>query len=121
MPEHTMAGPADIVAQLIDGGGGWDKIFDIKDKLGARIDRGDYDRVAECAREVFASPAGEKLLHWLIQEFLLSATWPGDVFGRDQMLTYGPFREGQNSMVVLLHKMLSRAHEIDLEEEPAHE
>jgi hypothetical protein len=119
MPQNQAAEPADIFEQLLGGGGGWDAQQNYAGQLARRIDSGDHDDIAECARAALCTPAGEKLLAWMIREFLLSATWPGDLMGRDQIATYGPFREGQNSMVVLLHRLVTRADEINLED--AHE
>lgn len=101
---------------MISGdGGGWDKL-NLDADLGSRIRNGGMDDIAEAARGALCNPAGEKLLQYLIDEIFLTATWPGDHMGADRLVTYGAWREGQNSVVLLLHALIARGETLDDEE-----
>lgn len=110
--------PNDLIGQLLGGdAGGWSAIMDAQGDHSGRVESGEYDRAAELAASLFASGPGEELMQFLINETLLKATWPGDLMGRDQLTTYGPWREGQNSIVVLLHALAARGRRL-AEENP---
>tara|TARA_R110002073_G_scaffold76548_6_gene185847 strand:- start:1116 stop:1487 length:372 start_codon:yes stop_codon:yes gene_type:complete len=123
MKQNLQVEPADIFDGLLAGQGGWDS-----QELGNAglpvnsVMKGDLDEIAALAEAVFSGPAGEKLLDYLMSQTVRMATWPGDLMmPRDALVNYGCYREGQNSIVVLLCALAGRGRQLLEEGDPQDE
>lgn len=84
--------------------GGWDDLDPAK--LGAGLEKQRREqaqamrREAALFRDVFMTPEGRKLLHYLIGRTLLRSAWPIEGMTNMEMLTAnGIWREAENSLV----------------------
>lgn len=89
--------------------GGWDALSDILNREENRTYTKSQkeERVEQAAAftAVFRSAAGQIVLERLLDLTLRRASWLGRL-SKDEALTYGLFREGQNSIVAIIMKEL---------------
>jgi hypothetical protein len=106
--------PGDIMDALMGGEAGWSNLNRRDPMLPVNsVVKGDYDRMAEIAEAVFSGDRAQELLDFLMDQTVRCATWPGDLGASDSdILKYGCYREGQNSMTVLLCALIGRGRQL---------
>lgn len=104
----------DAAAQNMGVGGGWDDLD--ANKLGATLAKQRREtsqamrKESLLFRDVFMTPAGKKLLTYLIGRTLLRSAWPIEGMINMEMLTAnGIWREAENSFVAAILEAIAVA------------